>query len=278
MRIFVTGAGGQLGKDLIPLLEPYETVAPDRAELDITNRAAVLEALQATKPDMVINCAAMTGVDECETQVDRAFAVNSLAVRHLAEASREVGAHLTTISTDHVFDGTKTAPYDELDPLSPVSVYGQSKAQGESHAGSTATIVRTSWLCGEFGSNMVKTILRLLAEDAPLRFVDDQRGHPTFTADLAPVVRDLAVQRRGGVFHATNQGAVSWFEFARAVAAAAGSDPARVVPCSTADLRPVRPADRPANSLLDNAALRQAGFPQTRDFREPLGELICRLR
>ncbi len=278
MRIFVTGAGGQLGKELVPLLEPYETVALDRAQLDVTDRVAVLEALDAAKPDSVINCAAMTSVDECETQADRAFAVNALAVRHLAEGSRRVGAHLTTISTDHVFDGAKTAPYNESDPLSPVSVYGQSKAQGEGHAGSAATIVRTSWLCGEHGSNMVKTILRLLAEDLPLRFVDDQRGHPTFTADLAPVVRDLAVQRRNGVFHATNQGAVTWFEFAQAVAAAAGADPARVVPCSTADLRPVRPARRPANSVLDNAALRRAGFPRTRDFREPLVEVVRRLR
>ena len=177
-----------------------------------------------------------------------------------------------------MFDGTKIGPYNEQDPLAPISVYGRSKAAGESQAGSAATIVRTSWLCGEFGSNMVKTILGLLTEDAPLRFVDDQIGHPTFTADLAPVVCELAVQRRPGIFHVTNQGAVTWFEFARAVATAAGADPLRVTPCATADLRPVRPAPRPANSVLDNAALRLAGFAQTRDFREPLTELICRLR
>lgn len=125
---------------------------------------------------------------------------------------------------------------------------------------------------------MVKTILGLLAKDDLLFFVDDQIGHPTFAVDLAPVVLDLAVQRRRGIFHATNQGAVTWFEFARAVATAAGADPMRVTACSTADLRPVRPARRPANSVLDNAALRLAGFSETRDFREPLAELICRLR
>lgn len=278
VRILVTGAGGQLGTDLVPLLRPHEAVTPDRRELDITDRDSVLGTLQDSKPDIVINCAAMTRVDDCETQVDRAFAVNSLAVGNLAEGCRLVGAHLTTISTDHVFDGRKIGAYNERDPLSPISVYGRSKASGEKHAGSDATIVRTSWLCGEFGTNMVKTILGLLREDAPLRFVDDQIGHPTFTADLAPVVCELALQRRAGIFHVTNQGAVTWFEFARAVATAAGADPLRVTACATADLRPVRPAPRPANSVLDNAALRLAGFAQTRDFREPLAELICRLR
>lgn len=278
MRILVTGAGGQLGMDLVPLLSPHEAVTPGRRELDITDRASVLRTLRDSKPDIVVNCAAMTRVDDCESQVDRAFAVNSLAVGHLAEGCRLIGAHLTTISTDHVFDGTKPGAYNERDPLSPISVYGRSKAAGESRAGGDATIVRTSWLCGEFGANMVKTILGLLREDAPLRFVDDQIGHPTFAADLAPVVCELALQRRSGVFHVTNQGAVTWFEFARAVAAAAGADPRRVVPCATADLRPLRPAPRPANSVLDNAALRLAGLAQTRDFREPLAELICRLR
>ena len=215
MRFFVAGASGQLGMDLVPLLDPHEAVTPDRTKLDITDRASVLGALHETKPDIVINCAATTSVDDCETQVDRAFAVNALAVRNLAEGCRQVGAHLTTISTDHVFDGTKIGPYNEWDPLSPVSVYGRSKAAGEWEAGGAATIVRTSWLCGEFGPNMVKTILGFLAKDEPLRFVDDQIGHPTFTADLAPVVRELAVQRRPGVFHVTNQGAVTWFEFAR---------------------------------------------------------------
>ncbi|MDE0066601.1 MAG: dTDP-4-dehydrorhamnose reductase [Acidimicrobiaceae bacterium] len=277
MRVLVTGAGGQLGKDLVPLLRTHHAVTPDRSELDVTDRASVLGALKDSRPDIVINCAAMTRVDDCETQVDEAFAVNSLAVGHLAEGCRLIGAHLTTISTDHVFDGAKKGAYIEQDPLSPISVYGRSKAEGERQAGSDATIVRTSWLCGEFGSNMVKTILGLLREEAPLRFVDDQIGHPTFTADLAPVVRELALQRRAGVFHVTNQGAVTWFEFAREVAAAAGADPLRVSPCATADLRPIRPAPRPANSVLDNAALRQAGFAATRDFREPLGELIGRL-
>jgi dTDP-4-dehydrorhamnose reductase len=132
-------------------------------------------------------------------------------------------------------------------------------------------------VCGEHGNNMVKTVLRLAAERDSLSFVDDQRGCPTFTADLAPLLRRLAVERRTGVHHATNQGAVSWYEFVRAMVSAAGRDPGMVHPIRTADLDPPRPAPRPANSVLDNAVLRLGGIPLLRDFREPLAELVARL-
>ncbi len=277
MRILVTGARGQLGTELVPLLDPHEVVAVDLAELDITDRAMVLGAMTELGPDIVVNCAAMTAVDACESNVDTAFAVNAMAVRNLAEGCRAAGAHLATISTDYVFDGTKESPYNEWDSPCPKSVYGRSKLAGELEAGGEATIVRTAWLCGEHGPNMVKTILRLLGEHDVLSFVDDQRGHPTFASDLAPVLRRLAVERRPGIFHVTNQGAVSWHEFAREVAKAVGADPERVRPCATADLQPPRPAPRPANSVLDNMAMRLAGLPTTRDFREPLAELVARL-
>jgi dTDP-4-dehydrorhamnose reductase len=198
----------------------------------------------------------------------------------VAEGCDRVGAHLVHISTDYVFDGTLERPYREWDTTNPRSVYGASKLAGESEAaalGAAAAIVRTSWVCGEHGANMVKTILRLAAERDSLAFVDDQRGHPTFTADLAPVLRRLALDRRSGVHHATNQGAVSWFEFARAVVGAAGRDPAMVAPISTAELDPPRPASRPANSVLENAVLAASGLPLLRDFREPLAELVGRL-
>jgi dTDP-4-dehydrorhamnose reductase len=156
-------------------------------------------------------------------------------------------------------------------------VYGRSKLAGEREAGPDATVVRTSWICGEHGANMVRTVLRLAAEHDTLAFVDDQRGCPTFAADLAPMLRRLAVDRRTGIHHVTNQGPVTWYEFARSIVAAMGKDPAMVRPISTAELDPPRPAERPANSVLDNAVLRAAGLPLLRDHREPLAELITRL-
>jgi dTDP-4-dehydrorhamnose reductase len=156
-------------------------------------------------------------------------------------------------------------------------VYGASKLAGEIEAGPAATVVRTSWVCGAHGNNMVKTVLRLVREQSNLSFVDDQRGCPTFTSDLAPMVRRLAVERRTGLHHVTNQGAVSWFEFVREIVAETGRDPEMVRPIATADLDPPRPAPRPANSVLDNAALRLAGVPLLRHHREPLRELVAHL-
>ncbi len=278
LRVLVVGCRGQLGRELVDAFEPHEVVGVDRDELDIVDRPMVLAALAELKPDLVVNAAAFTDVDACESRPDEAFAVNALGVRHLAEACRRVGSHLTTLSTDYVFDGTKPGPYHEWDEPRPRSVYGLSKLGGEREALPDATVVRTSWLCGRHGPNMVKTALRLLDGGGVLRFVDDQRGHPTFVSDLVPVLRRLSIERRPGLFHVTNQGAVSWYEFVRAVAEAAGHDPDRVQPITTAELDPPRPAPRPANSVLDNRALRLAGLGVTRDFREPLGELVAALR
>jgi dTDP-4-dehydrorhamnose reductase len=197
----------------------------------------------------------------------------------VADACRRVGAHLVQVSTDYVFDGTKDAPYLEWDAPNPVSVYGLSKRGGEAEVWDHApgsTIVRTSWVCGEHGNNMVKTVLKL-ADRPELAFVDDQRGHPSFCADLAVGIRRLAVARVPGLFHMTNQGAVSWYEFVQAILASAGHDPAKVRPITTAELDPPRPAPRPANSVLDNAALRLAGFPLLPDFHDSLDRLVARL-
>ncbi len=277
MRVLVTGAGGQLGHDVASVFTGHEVDALTHAQLDVTDRDQVLGVLTALRPHAVVHCAAWTAVDACEADPDRAFAANALAVRHVAEGARRVGAHVCHISTDYVFDGTKAVPYTEWDTPAPRSVYGASKLAGERELDVDATIVRTSWVCGAAGANMVKTILRLAAQQPALAFVDDQRGHPTFTADLAVTIRRLVIDRRPGVFHVTNQGAVSWYEFARAVMAAAGHDPDRVSPISTAQLDPPRPAARPANSVLDNAALRLSGLPLLRDFREPLAELVAQV-
>jgi len=277
VRVLITGAGGQVGRELVAAFDGHDVAAFDHRRLDVADRDAVLGAVTALSPDVVVNGAAWTAVDANESDPERAWAVNALAVRHLADGARRVGAWVCHLSTDYVFDGTKGDPYVEWDRPNPMSMYGRSKLGGELELGPGDTVVRTSWVCGFHGANMVKTILRLAGEHESLDFVDDQRGHPTFAEDLAAVVKRLVVERRPGVFHVTNQGAVSWYEFAREVLSAAGLDPDRVRPISTADLDPPRPAPRPANSVLDNAALRLSGLPLADDFRVPLARLVTRL-
>jgi dTDP-4-dehydrorhamnose reductase len=280
MRVLITGAGGQVGRELVEIFASkshHEVIGLDHGSLDIGDRDAVLGAVTGTSPDVVINAAAWTAVDACESDPDRSYRINALAVRYIAEAARRVDAHVVHVSTDYVFDGTKDAPYVEWDTPDPRSVYGASKLAGELELGVDATIVRTSWVCGFHGGNMVKTILRLAAEHDTLSFVDDQRGHPTFAEDLATMIERFAVDRRPGMFHVTNQGAVSWYEFAGEVLRCAGLDPERVRPVATADLLPARPAPRPANSVLDNAALRLSGVRLLDDFRVPLQRLVTRL-
>ena len=276
MRILITGAGGQVGHELVDAFADHDVTALGHDALDVADRAAVLAAVTTLQPDAIVHSAAWTAVDACEADPDRAFAVNALGTRYVAEAARRVDAHVCTFSTDYVFDGTKPEPYTEWDTPNPQSVYGRSKHAGELElAGDPdATVLRISWVCGEHGSNMVKTILRLAGEHDTLQFVDDQRGHPTFADDLAGMVRRLVVERRTGLFHVTNQGAVSWFEFARAVLESSGQDPARVLPIGSADLDPPRPAPRPANSVLDNAALRLSGIPLLPHYRESLDRLV----
>ncbi|HEV2309913.1 MAG TPA: dTDP-4-dehydrorhamnose reductase [Acidimicrobiia bacterium] len=279
MRILITGAGGQVGHELTTACEHDDTTAADHHTLDVTDRGSVLAAATATQPDVILHAGAWTAVDACEADPDRAFAVNALGTRHVAEAARRVGAHLVYFSTDYVFDGTKVGPYHEWDTPNPQSVYGRSKLAGEleARAAPAWTIVRLSWVCGYHGANMVKTVLRLASEHDELSFVDDQRGHPTFAESVAPLVRRLAGERRPGVFHVTNQGEVSWYEFARGVLAASGQDPERVRPITTAELNPPRPAPRPANSVLDNAVLRLEGLPLLPDYRVCLEALVGRL-
>lgn len=277
-RVLITGAGGQIGREVVAAFTGDEVIAADHATLDVSDRDSVLQAITSTAPDAVVHAGAWTAVDACEGDPDRAFRVNALGTRHVTEGARRVGAWLCYLSTDYVFDGTKSEPYLEWDRPNPVSVYGQSKLGGEREIGPDATIVRTSWVCGLHGNNMVKTILRLAGEHEKLTFVDDQRGQPSFADDLAPMIRRLVVERRPGIFHVTNQGAVSWFEFARAVLEVADLDPDRVRPIPTADLEPPRPAPRPANSVLDNAALRLAGLPLLPHYRAPLELLVRRLQ
>ena len=279
MRVLIAGAGGQLGIDLVLCCESAgdDVVATSHSDLDITDRDAVHGAVSSLRPEVIINCAAWTAVDACEGDPDKALAHNGLAVRWLAESCDRAGARLVQMSTDYVFDGSLDRPYTEWDEPAPQSIYGASKLMGEHEAlvlGPSATVIRTSWVCGQNGSNMVTTIMRLAVQHTELAFVDDQIGHPTFTSDLAPMVRRLALDRRSGIHHVTNQTPTSWYGFARDVVAAMGKDPDMVRPITTAELQPPRPARRPANSVLDNAVLRGAGIELLRDFGEPLRETV----
>ncbi|HEX3839786.1 MAG TPA: dTDP-4-dehydrorhamnose reductase [Acidimicrobiales bacterium] len=296
LRVLVTGGNGQLGRDVRDVLAgaipdggvlpvergpgDIEVLSTDIDNLDVVNRTAVGEAFESFRPQVVIHGGAFTAVDACESDPDTAFAVNAMGTRHVAEAARRVGAHLLYVSTDYVFDGTLDRPYVEWDRTNPQSVYGRSKLGGELEvaavSGGDATVVRTAWVSGAHGANMVKTVLRLAAAspDGTLRFVDDQHGTPTFTADLATAIVGLALGRRPGTFHVTNQGETTWFGFARATLSAAGLDPDRVEPIATGDLDPPRPAPRPANSRLDNAALRLSGLDLLPEWTASLTRLV----
>lgn len=287
MRVLVTGAGGQLGAELVRLLEErasvrtrdvLEVLAAGRGSLDVTRRDAVLAAICEAEPDLVLHPAAWTEVDACEHDPARAFAVNALGTRYVAEGARVVGAHMVYLSTDYVFDGASPTPYVEWDPPNPLSVYGRSKLAGEHETDPSWTIVRTSWVVGAGGRNMAKTVLRAAADPGKaLRFVEDQRGCPTIAADLATKVIELGLGRRPGTYHVTNQGETTWFGFARAVLRAAGLDEHRVEPIATADLDPPRAAVRPANSVLDNAALRLGGEELLPHWEESLERLVREL-
>lgn len=280
MRVLITGAGGQLGHDLQRAFAydaHHEVVACTRAELDLASRDSVLQAITSVAPDAVVHAGAWTNVDGCETDPDRAWRVNTLGTRHVAEGARAVGARVVYVSTDYVFDGRATAPYTEWDATNPLSMYGRSKLAGERELAAGDSVVRTSWVCGLDGSNFVTTMLRLAAERDTLTVVDDQHGCPTFTPDLAAAIKLLVVRRVPGVFHVTNQGPTTWFEFARAIFGAAGLDPGRVHPIPTSELHPPRPAPRPAYSVLDNAALRLSDLPLLPAWHESLERMVKEL-
>ena len=278
-KVLITGANGQLGHELVraTIAAGHEVVATSHETLDITDKAAVDAVMTETRPDVVIHAAAWTAVDACESDPEKALLVNGTATKFIADAAHAVGAHVVYISTDYVFDGSKTSAYDEGDATNPQSVYGSSKLAGERALGATDAIVRISWVCGFYGANMVKTILRL-AEQPQLKFVDDQIGNPTFADDAAAMIVRLAIEKRPGTWHVTNQGEVSWYEFAREVLIAGGFDADKVVPIKTHELQPPRPATRPFNSVLNNASLKNAGIALLPDFREPLARLVSQIQ
>ena len=277
VKLLITGASGQLGTDLVLSAQKsgHEVIAASHNDLDITDISQVGRVVGEANVDAIIHAAAWTAVDACESDPQKAMAVNRDGTANIVSAARESGARVIYISTDYVFDGTKSTPYTESDLPNPQSVYGASKLAGEQQIDlTTDQIVRISWVCGEHGANMVKTILRLAASNPTLTFVNDQIGSPTFTSDAAPAIVELATSDSAGIWHLTNQGSTSWFGFARDVLSAAGQDPNRVIATTTELLQPARPAKRPANSVLDNARMRQANLTMLDDYHIPLQRLV----
>ena len=275
----MTGGSGQLGSELVRALAGQEVVAPGLDVFDLESRDSVLQSITSVAPDAVVHGAAWTDVDGCELDPDRAYLVNALGTRHVADAARIVGARVVYVSTDYVFPGDGDRPYTEWDATGPISAYGRSKLGGEHELDPGSTIVRTAWVCGRNGKNFVKSILAAASSAPPdgLPVVDDQHGCPTFADDLAGAIARLTVARLPGTFHVTNQGRTTWCGFARDVVAAAGMDPAMVRPITTAELQPARPAPRPSWSVLDNAALRLSGLPLLPHYRESLERLVGEL-
>ncbi|MDR6975800.1 dTDP-4-dehydrorhamnose reductase/4-ketoreductase [Streptomyces sp. 3330] len=285
MRWLVTGAGGMLGRDTVAELvrRGADVTGLDRTGLDVTRPGSVARAFAAHRPDLVVNCAAYTAVDDAETDEDRALLVNGEGPRLLAAACAAHGARLVHVSTDYVFDGAARTPYQEDHPPSPRTAYGRTKLAGERAVRAvlpdTGVIVRTAWLYGVHGRSFVRTMLELQARRDTVDVVDDQRGQPTWSADVAARIADLGPRAgRGttGVFHATASGEATWYDLAREVFRAVGADPDRVRP-TTADAFP-RPAPRPAYSVLAHGRWREAGLPPPRDWRAALGQALPLIR
>lgn len=272
MRILVTGAGGQLGWDLVEVLRAQDLHCFDHAGLDIADREKVLQTIGAIRPEVIINAAAYNDVDRAEKYENLAFAVNGAGPGHLAEAAAHLGARLVHISTDYVFDGTKRTPYTEDDTPHPLSAYARSKLEGEQRvlqSGVNACVLRTAWLYGHHGKNFVKTILAAAEKGDPLRVVRDQVGSPTATADLAATIAALIETAATGLFHTVNAGACSRFEFAKAIV----RKRVDVLPITSAEA--ARPAARPANSSLTSVRWSSTGLAPLRPWREALAAFLA---
>lgn len=296
IRVLVTGAGGQVGADVVRMLAGRaEVAAHDRSSLDLAQPAQIEARLREARPHVIVNAAAYTAVDRAESEPDAARAVNAVAPRVLAEAARRSGALLVHYSTDYVFDGRKAAPYEEDDATAPLGVYGATKLEGERAIAATGcahVILRTSWVYAPRGKNFMLTMLKLAQTRSELRVVDDQRGAPTSSLQLARATmallagaqhRELTAQdaervgRASGIYHATAAGATTWCGFARAIFAswarrAPSFTPPTVVPITTAEYP--TPARRPANSVLSSARLAQAFGVRIPEWSEGLEEAL----
>jgi dTDP-4-dehydrorhamnose reductase len=296
-RVFVTGAAGQVGVDLLDTLRgvtplggdtsfqpdakpvgesEFEVLGLDRHDLDVTDRDAVLRSLRASRPDVVVHLAAYTAVDRAEEDVERCFDVNERGTQNLSLGAHDVGAHLITISTDYVFDGTKGAAYLEDDETGPLSVYGASKREGERHCVADDTIVRTSWVMGVRGKNVVHVIAGRAASGATVRFVDDQMGTVTAASDLARSLVTLVRERPGGLWHVANSGATTWYDVAAHVGTLLERGDDFATPIKTSELSPTPLATRPARSDLDTGKF-TSSFAALPAWRDAVARLVFEL-
>ncbi|MEV6348545.1 dTDP-4-dehydrorhamnose reductase [Actinoplanes sp. NPDC051851] len=271
----ITGGSGMLARDVVSRVPG--AVALGHADLDITDRDSVAAAFDKYHPAVVVNCAAWTAVDDAETREDAALAINGDGPRILAEACRDAGAVLLHVSTDYVFAGDATQPYPEDAPTAPRSAYGRTKLAGETAVlgvlPDRGYVIRTAWLYGAGGGNFVRTMVKLEAARDTLDVVDDQRGQPTWTVDLADRLARLgtaalAGTAPAGVYHGTSSGETTWFGFTREIFRLLGADPERVRPTTSEAFQ--RPAPRPAYSVLGHDRWRQAGIEPIRDWSEAL--------
>ena len=275
MKILITGSNGMLGHDLIEVLrDNHELVLTTSKTLDITDKDKTIEFIKENKPDIVINSAAYTDVDGCETNQDLAYAVNGDGVRNLALACREVDCPLVHISTDYVFDGTARDPIAEDGEIGPISVYGKSKLMGEEAIQEILDkyfIIRTAWLYGINGKNFPKTMLELAKNHPEITVVYDEVGTPTYTPDLAQAISELIETDFYGIYRITNSGSCCWCEFARYIFEIAGCD-VDVIPVTASEFS--RPAPRPSYSVLKNKKWIENGFEPLRDYKEAISEYV----
>ena len=271
MRVVITGARGMLGQDLAQKFSTsHDVISLSKGEMDITSEDLVRTKMRQIAPDVILHAAAFTRVDDAETNREKSFQINAQGTRNVAVAAAECQASLVYYSTDYVFSGQRSMPYQESDLPDPVNYYGFTKLQGEREIQSLCPahlIIRTSWLFGKGGENFVCSIARAARERGELEVVEDQHGKPTWTSDLAEMSLGLVEDERRGLYHVTNSGECSWFEFAREIVSELD------LPCQ---VRPVltdrfhRPARRPSYSVLDNTALGRDGYPELRSWRDAL--------
>lgn len=291
MKILICGANGQLGNELNRLLvsgkseiglipqvyKGAEVINTDQSLLDITDKSAVDGFIEKGDFDLIINCAAMTNVDGCEEHEDVAYRVNAVGPQNLAQAAEKTRAKFVQVSTDYVFSGDVAGAYTENDPTDPRSAYGRTKLAGEQMTAESCTkhfIIRTAWLYGYVGSNFVKTMIRLAKENGTIKVVDDQYGNPTSANDVAHEILRIAETDAYGIYHCTNEGTCTWFDFA--VAIVDGADiPSEKIPCTTEEF--FRPAKRPACSSLRNKRLEDTIGNDMRPWQVALNEYLTKL-